>query len=288
MFTGLIQKIGTVKRVSRRAGLVLEIGFESAPSNPSNLSNFSNLSPGESVAVNGVCLTVVKCDATRFTADVLRETESRTGLGELIPGAKVNLERALRAGDAMGGHIVQGHVDGRGKIVGRIPKGRDFQLKVSCGRVIAAQCVMKGSIAIDGVSLTISGLGENWLAVDLVPTTARDTTLGAKRIGESVNLETDVIGKYVEKWKGGRWKVEGGRSGEGGRWKVEDQVKVEGGRWNKGVCKFHCSTSNLQPQPESQPQTFNLQPESQPSTCSTTSQTPQTFQTLLEKAGFFG
>jgi len=188
MFTGLIQKIGTVKRVSRGAGLVLEIGFEpwARP-----------LEEGESVAVNGVCLTVVKCDATRFTADVLRETESRTGLGELIPGTKVNLERALRAGDAMGGHIVQGHVDGCGTILAKTPKGRDFQLKVRCGRVLAAQCVMKGSIAIDGVSLTISGLGEDWLAVDLIPTTARDTTLGAKRVGESVNLETDVVGKYV-------------------------------------------------------------------------------------------
>jgi len=188
MFTGLIQKIGTVKRVSRGAGLVLEIGFEpwARP-----------LEEGESVAVNGVCLTVVKCDATRFTADVLRETESRTGLGDLIPGAKANLERALRAGDAMGGHIVQGHVDGRGTIAAKTQKGRDFQLKVKCGHVIAAQCVMKGSIAIDGVSLTISGLGEDWFAVDLIPTTARDTTLGAKRVGESVNLETDVVGKYV-------------------------------------------------------------------------------------------
>jgi len=188
VFTGLIQKIGTVKRVSRGTGLVLEIGFEpwARP-----------LEEGESVAVNGVCLTVVHCDATRFTADVLRETESRTGLGELIPGAKVNLERALRAGDAMGGHIVQGHVDGRGKIVGKTPKGRDFQLKVSCGRVLAAQCVLKGSIAIDGVSLTISGLGDDWFAVDLIPTTTRDTTLGAKRIGDSVNLETDVLGKYA-------------------------------------------------------------------------------------------
>jgi len=190
MFTGLIQKIGTVKRVSRGAGLVVEIGFEpwTRP-----------IEGGESIAVNGVCLTVVKCDATRFTADVLKETESRTGLGELIPGAKVNLERALRAGDAMGGHIVQGHVDGRGTIVAKTQKGRDFQLKVNCGRVLAAQCVLKGAIAIDGVSLTISGLGDDWLAVDVIPTTARDTTLGLKRVGEKVNLETDVVGKYVKK-----------------------------------------------------------------------------------------
>lgn len=190
MFTGLIQKIGTVKRVSRGAGLVLE--FEFSPwTRP--------LEEGESVAVNGVCLTVVRCDATRFTADVLRETESRTGLSELLPGAKVNLERALRAGDAMGGHLVQGHVDCRGTVIAKEAKGRDFQLRVRCGRVLAAQSVLKGSITIDGVSLTISALGDDWLGVDLIPTTAKETTLGTKKVGDAVNLEGDVIGKYVAK-----------------------------------------------------------------------------------------
>ena len=190
MFTGLVQKVGTVKRVSRGAGLVLEIGFEpwGRP-----------LEEGESVAVNGVCLTVVRCDASRFTADVLRETESRTGLADLLPGSKVNLERALRAGDAMGGHIVQGHVDCRGTVIAKTPKGRDFQLRVRCGRVLAAQSVLKGSIAIDGVSLTISALGDDWIGVDLIPTTAAETTLGAKRVGDEVNLEGDVVGKYVAK-----------------------------------------------------------------------------------------
>ena len=190
MFTGLIQKIGTVRRVSRGSGLVLEIGFEPWA---------KPLEEGESVAVNGVCLTVVRCDATRFTADVLRETESRTGLGELIPGAKVNLERALRAGDALGGHLVQGHVDCRGTVTDKVPKGRDFQLRVRCGRVLAAQSVLKGSVAIDGVSLTISALGDDWLGVDLIPTTAAETTLGAKKVGDQVNLEGDIVGKYVAK-----------------------------------------------------------------------------------------
>ena len=190
MFTGIIQKIGTVKRVSRGVGLVVEIGFEpwTRP-----------LEEGESVAVNGVCLTVAKCDATRFTADVLEETVARTGIGELVPGDRVNLERALRAGDSMGGHIVQGHVDCRGTVVAKTPKGRDFQLKIRCGRVLAAQSVLKGSIAIDGVSLTISGIGDDWLAVDLIPTTAEETILGAKKIGDKVNLEGDVVGKYVAK-----------------------------------------------------------------------------------------
>ena len=189
MFTGLIQRIGTVKRVSRGAGLVLEIAADEPWAKP--------LEAGESVAVNGVCLTVVKCEGSRFTADVLRETESRTGLCDLAPGAKVNLERALRAGDAMGGHIVQGHVDCRGAVLAKVPKGRDFQLRVKCGRVLAAQSVLKGSIAIDGVSLTISAIGNDWLGVDLIPTTAAETTLGSKKVGDMVNLEGDIMGKCV-------------------------------------------------------------------------------------------
>lgn len=190
MFTGLIQKIGTVKRISRGKGLVLEIGFEPWP---------SPLECGESIAVNGVCLTVVNFDNHRFTADVLKETESLTGLGELVPGEKVNLERALRSGDAMGGHIVQGHVDCRGKIISRTTRGRDFRLKIACSRVLAAQSVLKGSIAIDGVSLTISGIGDDYLMVDIIPTTASETTLGNLKVGDMVNLEGDVVGKYVAK-----------------------------------------------------------------------------------------
>lgn len=189
MFTGLIQKIGTVKRISRGAGLVVEIAADTPWTRP--------LEEGESVAVNGVCLTVAKCDQSRFTADVLQETESRTGLGELLPGAKVNLERALRSGEPMGGHIVQGHVDCRGTVSALLPKGRDFQLRVKCGRVLAAESVLKGSITIDGVSLTISALGNDWLAVDLIPTTRSETTLGRLHVGDRVNLEGDILGKYI-------------------------------------------------------------------------------------------
>ena len=188
MFTGLIQKVGKVKRVSRGRGLVLEFQFEPWP---------EPLVKGESVAVNGVCLTVCDSDATRFTADVLGETERRTGLAELCPGAKVNLERAMRAGDRFGGHVVQGHVDGRGTIVAKIAKGRDFALKISCPRTIAAATVLKGSIAINGVSLTVSGLGDDWLQVDVIPTTAAETNLGLVKVGDAVNLESDVLGKYA-------------------------------------------------------------------------------------------
>ena len=150
MFTGLIQKVGRVKRVSRGKGLVLEFTFDPWP---------EPLVKGESVAVNGVCLTVVDCDRTRFTADVLGETESRTGLAELLPGATVNLERAMRAGDRFGGHVVQGHVDGRGTVSAKVARGRDFALTIACPRQIAAATVLKGSIAVNGVSLTVSGLG---------------------------------------------------------------------------------------------------------------------------------
>ena len=194
MFTGLVQRVGTVKRVSRGRGLVLEVAADVPWPRP--------LEPGESVAVNGACLTAVRCEQSRFTADVLRETEGRTGLGELFPGAKVNLERAVRAGEPLGGHLVQGHVDGRGTVTAVVPKGRDVQLRVRCGRVLAAQSVLKGSVTVDGVSLTVSALGPDWLAVDLIPTTARETTLGAKRVGDSVNLEGDIVGKYLAKGAG--------------------------------------------------------------------------------------
>ena len=190
MFTGLIQRIGTVKRVSRGRGLVLEFQFEPWP---------EPLVKGESVAVNGACLTVADCDATRFTADVLRETEARTGLAELQPGTRVNLERAIKAGERFGGHVVQGHVDGRGTLIKREQKGRDFALTFRCPRAVAAASVLKGSIAVNGVSLTVSGLGDDWLRVDVIPTTAFETNLGVLRAGDRVNLESDVLCKYARR-----------------------------------------------------------------------------------------
>lgn len=188
MFTGLVEKTGVVKRVSRGKGLVVEIAFE-----PWERA----IEPGESIAVNGVCLTIAQCDETRFTADVLRETDERTGIGSLVPGQRVNLERAVRAGQPLGGHIVQGHVDCKGLVTQKIARGRDFRLRIRCGRVVAAQSVLKGSITIDGVSLTITELGDDCLAVDIIPSTATSTTLGDRKPGDSVNIESDIIGKYM-------------------------------------------------------------------------------------------
>ena len=188
MFTGLIQRVGRVRRVSRGRGLVLEFGFEPWP---------QPLERGESVAVDGVCLTVCDADNTRFTADVLDETARRSTLASLPPGAKVNLERAMKAGDRFGGHVVQGHVDGKGKLVSRTAKGRDFALRFACPRAIAAATVLKGSVAVNGVSLTVSGLGDDWLQVDVIPVTASSTNLGALKPGDEVNLESDVLGRYA-------------------------------------------------------------------------------------------
>ena len=190
MFTGLIQRTGRIRRVSHGRGLVVEIEFPPWP---------EPLERGESVAVNGVCLTVADCGTGRFTAHVLDETAARSGLGEARPGVKVNLERALRAGDRMGGHIVQGHVDGRGKILARIPKGRDIALRISCGAAISAATVPKGSVAVDGVSLTVSAAGDGWIQTDIIPTTASETTLGSLKEGDWVNLESDVLGRYAIK-----------------------------------------------------------------------------------------
>jgi riboflavin synthase len=189
MFTGLIEKIGKVRRVSYGAARVIEVEAATPWSPP--------LSDGESIAVNGVCLTVARHDATRFTADVLEETARRSTLGSLAPGACVNLERALRVGDRFGGHVVQGHVDGTGSLISKTPAGRDFRLSFRCPRAIAAATVLKGSIAVNGVSLTVTGLGEDWFSVDIIPTTASETNLGQLVPGSTVNLESDVLGKYA-------------------------------------------------------------------------------------------
>jgi len=192
MFTGIVEVVGTVTGVEPRGDrTTLEI---EAP------TIASDLAVGDSVAVNGGCLTVVGRDASRLCFEAVRETLERTSLGELRVGSRVNLERALRAGGRLDGHIVQGHVDGTGR-VGRLERdGDDVRLYVDCGPEIAGFLVEKGSVAVDGVSLTVVGVGEAGFDVALIPHTLAATTLGERRPGDRVNLEADVLGKYVKRY----------------------------------------------------------------------------------------
>jgi riboflavin synthase len=161
------------------------------------------LVPGESVAVQGACLTVARPGATTFGADLLDATLSRTALGALGSGAAVNLERALRPADRLGGHIVTGHVDETGRIEAIESRGRDWRVRVRISTAAARQTVRQGSIALDGISLTVAGLGDDWFEVHIIPHTWRATTLPERKVGDAVNIETDILGKHVARLLGG-------------------------------------------------------------------------------------
>jgi riboflavin synthase len=158
---------------------------------------------GDSIAINGVCLTVTGASDGTFSADVIGETLSRSSLGALGQGSAVNLERPMRLDGRLGGHLVQGHVDGTGTITQRRPGERWDAVRMTIPPRLARYVVEKGSIAVDGVSLTISALGSDWIEVSLIPETLARTTLGVKQPGETVNLEVDMIAKYVERLLGG-------------------------------------------------------------------------------------
>lgn len=191
MFTGITEEIGIIRAVRRSAcASVLSIGASLV---------LSDLRIGDSVAVNGVCLTATGKDAGGFTADVMHETLNRSSLGRLVPGSRVNLERAMAADGRFGGHIVSGHIDGTGRITARRQDGNAVWYTVEAVPTLLQYMVEKGSVAIDGVSLTIAAVTETDFSVSLIPHTAGVTILGGKRPGDVVNLETDVIGKYVEK-----------------------------------------------------------------------------------------
>jgi riboflavin synthase len=196
MFTGLIEEVGHVRSV-RRAGrsLHLTIGASRV---------VQGLRLGDSVAVNGVCLTVVRADAGGFTADVMPETYQRTNLQELAPGDPVNLERTLALGDRFGGHIVQGHVDGTGAILAMEREEIAVWLTVAAPPDILRYLVPKGSVAIDGISLTVVDVGPDRFRVSLIPHTVAATNLGRRRVGARVNLEVDILAKYVERLLTGR------------------------------------------------------------------------------------
>jgi riboflavin synthase len=192
MFTGLIQKVGTLAgKKPRGDGLVFTIKHDAWD---------TALIQGESVAVQGVCLTVTTFRAGEFSCDVLNETVNKTNLGKKDIGAPLNLERALRADERLGGHIVSGHVDGPGTVLAFDQKGSDWVLEVACDDALLQGIVPKGSIAIDGISLTVAELRAKSFTVHLIPHTLANTSLQGLRRGCSVNLETDVIGKYVHRY----------------------------------------------------------------------------------------
>ncbi|GAB3679331.1 riboflavin synthase [Actinocorallia lasiicapitis] len=196
MFTGIVEELGEI--ISKSDGpesAVLEIRGPLVTSDAVH---------GASIAVNGVCLTVVDLKDDSFTADVMQETLERSSLGALVPGSKVNLERPVRLQDRLGGHLVQGHVDGVGQIISRTPSEKWELVKISLPEPITRYVVEKGSITVDGISLTVVEAARDYFTVSLIPTTLELTTLGRKGPGDPVNLEVDVVAKYVERMIGDR------------------------------------------------------------------------------------
>lgn len=191
MFTGIVEELGSIRSVRRgQHSSVLSIAAKDI---------LSDLKVGDSVAVNGVCLTATTVDSGGFTADVMHETLNRSSLGSLTVGSHVNLERAMAANGRFGGHIVSGHIDGTGTITALRKDDNAVWYTISAAPELLRYIVEKGSIAIDGISLTVAEVGESWFSISAIPHTVAVTTLGEKRPGVTVNLENDVIGKYVEK-----------------------------------------------------------------------------------------
>lgn len=191
MFTGIVEELGHVVALERAA--------QSARLTVAAPLVTSDAVHGASIAVNGVCLTVVEHGGGEFTVDVMAETLARSSLGDLATGDRVNLERAMSASGRFGGHVVQGHVDGTATILERRPGDRWEVVVFSLPQELARYVVEKGSITVDGVSLTVASIGPDTFSVSLIPTTLELTTLGHKGIGDTVNLEVDVLAKYVER-----------------------------------------------------------------------------------------
>ena len=191
MFTGIVEELGTVVSVEE-LGDAVRLRLRG----PLVVSDAVH---GASIAVNGVCLTVVEFDDESFSADVMLETLNRSSLGALEPGSPVNLERPVTLQARLGGHLVQGHVDGTGAILERIPGEHWEVVRVALPDDLGRYVVEKGSITVDGVSLTVVEAQRDWFSVSLIPTTLELTTLGRKQVGDPVNLEVDVVAKYVER-----------------------------------------------------------------------------------------
>ena len=191
MFTGIVEELGEIREIDREAdSITLTIRATTV---------LDDVHHGDSIAVNGVCLTVVEFGDDFFTADLMQETLVRSSLGQVEVGSKVNLERATAVGQRLGGHIVQGHVDGTGEVISRTPGERWEVVRISLPEHLSKYVVEKGSIAVDGTSLTVSAVGEGFFEVSLIPTTLTDSVIGSTAVGAKVNLEVDVLAKYVEK-----------------------------------------------------------------------------------------
>lgn len=200
MFTGIVEELGEVVALEQLA----DGGAQAVRLRLRGPLVTSDAGAGDSIAVNGVCLTVVEATEGTFTADVMRETLVRTSLGAVVEGSAVNLERAVTLSTRLGGHLVQGHVDGTGELLERTSTQHWDVLRMSLPAELARYVVVKGSIAVDGVSLTVAGVDETSFTVSLIPTTLARTTLGALATGDAVNLEVDVMAKYAEKLLDGR------------------------------------------------------------------------------------
>lgn len=207
MFTGIVEQVARITKMQPTpvgVSLTVDVGL-SATGGPRPESAWHDLQPGESVAVNGVCLTLLPGDDVSF--DVIPETLRRTNLGDLLPGARVNVERALRVGDRLGGHYVQGHVDTTGTVRDVGGGGGETVWTIEVAEPERFRCVPKGSATVDGVSLTVVDRSENWFTIALIPHTLQITTFGERKPGDRVNLEMDHFGKWVEELQ----RVRGGR-----------------------------------------------------------------------------
>lgn len=191
MFTGIIESFGTVKRIeSNGEGKILHIGCD---------LDLSQSKIGDSIAVNGACLTAVGLGRNDFKVDMAPETVARTTFKQMTPGKRVNIERALRLSDRIDGHLVSGHIDGTGVISSVKRDSNAVIISVSVDKALAADMIEKGSVAIDGISLTINQCSDELFTVSVIPHTADITTIGLKQVGDRVNIETDMLGKYVRK-----------------------------------------------------------------------------------------
>ena len=190
MFTGIVEEIGTIKKVEK--------GAKSSKLTIEGAKIFDDLKLGDSVAVNGVCLTVTEYTKNTFTADVMNETLSRSNLGDLKNGSRVDLERAMAADGRFGGHIVSGHIDGTGRIVKTEKDDIAVWYTIAADKKIMKYIIEKGSVTIDGISLTVAKVTDTDFSVSIIPHTAKETVLGFKKAGDTVNLENDVVGKYIE------------------------------------------------------------------------------------------